>query len=406
MTGIIPYGHQDISDDDISAVINVLRGEYLTQGPAIDLFESELGSFLSAKHTVAVSNGTAGLHIAYLAAGIGPGDAVIVPGITFAATSNAVLYCGAVPIFADIDPKTACISPESIQRCIDLGKKAGFNVKAIAPVHYAGLPCDMASLVSIAQKHSLFIIEDACHALGAEYRLSINENFQRVGSADFTSMAVFSFHPVKHITTGEGGAVTTNNPDFAKRLRLLRSHGITKDTSDYQNRQRASTDGKQNPWYHEMQSLGLNYRMCDIQAALGQSQAQRAKSILALRRNIAKQYDEAFTNRPGLKPAPADNVNAKHGYHLYPIRVDFQKFGHSRTSFMTALRELGVGSQVHYIPVPWHPYYENHKNLWLSDTLRESEKFYGSELSIPMFSKMNVIEVQRVIDAIMRLTSK
>lgn len=406
MTGIIPYGHQDISDDDISAVINVLRGEYLTQGPAIDHFESELGSFLSAKHTVAVSNGTAGLHIAYLAAGIGPGDAVIVPGITFAATSNAALYCGAVPIFADIDPKTACISPDSVLRCIEIGKKAGLNVKAIAPVHYAGLPCDMTTLAMIAKKHGLFIIEDACHALGAEYRLSTNASFQKVGSADFTTMAVFSFHPVKHITTGEGGAVTTNDPELAKRLRLLRSHGITKDASDYQNKQRATTNGERNPWYHEMQWLGLNYRMCDIQAALGQSQARRAKSILERRRDIAKQYDQAFANRSGITPAPADRDNAKHGYHLYPIRVDFAKFGHTRTSFMSALRELGVGSQVHYIPVPWHPYYENHKNLWLSDNLEESAKFYDLELSIPMFSKMTTQEVERVVNAVTRLTSK
>jgi UDP-4-amino-4,6-dideoxy-N-acetyl-beta-L-altrosamine transaminase len=404
VSGFIPYGRQDISDEDISAVIGILKSDYLTQGPSVEHFEGALGKYLSAEHTVAVSNGTAGLHVAYLAAGIGKGDAVIVPAITFAATSNAALYCGATPIFADVDPTTGGICLKSVLRCMDLAKSAGLKLKAIAPVHYAGRPCDNTTLSEIAKTHKLMIIEDACHALGAEYRLREEDNFQKVGASNFASMSIFSFHPVKHITTGEGGAVTTQDPDLAHRLRLFRSHGITKSIPEFKNSHRAASNGLQNPWYTEMQELGFNYRLCDIQAALGTSQIKRLPSFISRRREIAAHYDKAFSGKSHISPAAGDTKNSKHSYHLYPLRLNFSAMGHSRASFMGALREKDVGTQVHYIPVPMHPYYENHTNLWLSDKIEGAIKFYDNELSIPMYSSMTNDDVTRVIDAIVGLT--
>lgn len=404
MTGFIPYGRQDINDADIAAVVATLKSDYLTQGPAVEKFEEALAEYLGAKHVIAVSNGTAGLHIAYLAAGVSKGDAVIVPAITFAATANAALYCGATPVFADIDLSTGSINPESVERAIKLAKAKGLTPKVLATVHYAGRPCDMQALVEIAKTHGLTIIEDACHAVGAEYRLDPKEKFQKVGSADWTSMAVFSFHPVKHITTGEGGAVTTNDPKIAKNLRLLRSHGITKNAKDYQNQNRAFESGESNPWYHEMQTLGLNYRTCDIQASLGESQLQRVTQMVSRRREIAATYDKAFANLPFITPAAADSESGRHSYHLYPIQVDFKGLKTTRAKFMSALREKGVGSQVHYLPVPWHPYYENNRDLWLSDDLKNAETFYGAEVSIPMYSAMSSNDDSRVIDAITALT--
>jgi perosamine synthetase len=401
---IIPYGRQEITDADIAAVVSTLKSDFLTQGPGVEAFEEALGGYIGAKHTVAVSNGTAGLHIAYLAAGVGLGDAVIVPAVTFAATANAALYCGATPVFADVDPSTGGISPESAERAIGLAKAKGLKPKVMAPVHFAGRPCDMISVVAIAKKYDLIVIEDACHALGAEYRLNSSEEFQRVGSADWTSMAVFSFHPVKHITTGEGGAVTTSDPKLAAKLKALRSHGITKNSTEYQNKSRATEQGLANPWYHEMQSLGLNYRLCDIQASLGQSQISRAIENIRRRREIAKNYDQAFQNLKYLKPAAGDSENARHSYHLYPVQIDYQGLGTTRAKFMNLLRERGVGSQVHYLPVFWHPYYENNGNLWLSDQCPNAEAFYARELSIPMYSSLRAeqqgVVIQMVSDLV------
>ena len=402
MRKFIPYGRQDISQSDIDAVVATLRSDFLTQGPAIEQFENALGEYLGAKHVIAVSNGTAGLHISYLAAGVGPGDAVIVPAITFAATSNAALYCGATPIFADVDLSTGEISPESVQQCVQIAKNAGLTPKAIAPVHYAGRPCGMKSLIEVAEKQGLRIIEDACHALGAEYRIT-SGSFQKVGSAPWTSMAVFSFHPVKHITTGEGGAVTTNNSNFAASLRKLRSHGITKDSQEFQNTHRATEQGVSNPWYMEMQQLGLNYRLCDIQAALGTSQTTRLREMIYRRREIALNYDKAFKNHQYITTAASDGENGRHSYHLYPLQIDFRALKTTRSQFMGNLRELGVGTQVHYIPVYWHPYYENNRKLWLADHCPNAESFYANELSIPMYSAITPEEQKGVIEGILKV---
>jgi len=402
VTRVIPYGRQEITDTDVSAVVATLKSDFLTQGPAVERFESALGEYLGAKYAVAVSNGTAGLHIAYLAAGVGKGDAVIVPAITFAATSNAALYCGATPVFADVNFETGGIDPESAERAIKLAQAKGLTPKVLAPVHFAGRPCDMAALTDIAKQYKLTIIEDACHALGAEYRVNDHDTFQKIGSADWTSMAVFSFHPVKHITTGEGGVVTTNDPKLAQSLKMLRSHGITKESAHYQNHDRAFENGSANPWYHEMQVLGLNYRMCDIQAALGESQTKRATGMISRRREIASTYDKAFSGLQRIKPAAGDSVNGRHSYHLYPIQVDFNALSTTRAKFMANLREMGVGTQVHYIPVQWHPFYENNTNLWLSDTISRAKEFYARELSIPMYSSMTAADQAQVVDAIQK----
>lgn len=403
MSEFIPYGRQDISAADIESVIQVLRSAFLTQGPAVEQFEASLGRFLNARNVVAVSNGTTGLHIAYLAAGVGPGDAVIVPAMTFAATSNAVLYCGATPVFADVDLETGLICPDSVRRCLEMAKKAGLKPKVLAPVHYAGRPCDMLPLLKIASEHNLIFVEDACHAFGAEYREVTDGPLRKVGAADFASMAVFSFHPVKHITTGEGGAVTTSDPRLAQKLRLLRTHGITKNHNDFKNESRAREKDDLNPWYHEMVELGFNYRMCDIQAALGTSQVTRGVELVRRRREIADRYTKSFAGLRGIRPAAGDGPGVKHSYHLYPLRVDFASIGLTRAQVMAKLKKSSVGSQVHYIPVPWHPYYENNRNLWLSDQLTNAAKFYQAELSIPMFAAMTDDEVARVIQAVQTL---
>ena len=396
MTSFLPYGVQTISDADIQAVVSVLKSAYLTQGPTVERFETSLKKYFHAEHAVAISNATCGLHIAYLAAGVGPGDAVIVPAITFAATSNAALYCGATPIFADIDPVTACMSPESIERCFELAAKARLKVKVIAPVHLAGKPSNLTRIVEIAKARDVIVIEDACHAVGGEYRLNPSDSFQMIGSGKHTAMAVFSFHPVKHLTTGEGGAVLTNDPRVAEKLRMLRSHGITKDASKLTNKTRAMNGSEVNPWYHEMQILGFNYRLCDIQAALGESQMTRIPEFVKRRRDIAAMYDSQLAGVKNLKTPVGDDALTRHGYHLYQVRIDYAAAGISRASMMNRLKEKNVGSQVHYVPVFWHPYYAEHPNLWLADLTPEAERFYATTLSIPMYPTLTNQDVEHV----------
>lgn len=408
MAAMIPYGRQNVTETDIDAVISTLKSSHLTQGPAVARFETSLAEFLQTPHVVAVANGTAGLHLAYMAADLGPGTGVIMPAMTFAATANAALYCGATPIFADIDPKTLCVDPNSIERAFALAKKAGIKVKAIAPVHFAGLPCAMREIAALAKAHDCFIIEDACHALGASYRLEENDSWHAVGSGALAHMSVMSFHPVKHITTGEGGAVGTTDPELAKRLRILRTHGITKSPDDFKNRGRAfdEASGKVNPWYMEMHDLGFNYRLCDIQAALGVSQLNKLPEGVMRRRQIATQYREAFARMSGIELPPEDTKVSKHSYHLFPLRIDFAAHKKSRADFIYSMREKAIEAQVHYIPVCWHPYYESNSKSWLSDDIDQAVVAYESEISIPMFSNMSDEMVDRVISAVSEWLTK
>ncbi len=323
----IPYGRQCIDKDDIQAVIDVLQSDYLTTGPAVVRFEANVCAFTGAKYGVAVSNGTAALHAAMHALGISKGDEVIVPPITFVATSNSVLYCGGTPVFADVNENTLLIDLAAVEAAITP------RTKAIIAVDYAGQPCDWDALRTIADKHGLALVADACHAIGAEYK------GRKVGTlADIT---VFSFHPVKHITTGEGGMVVTDNADYAEKMRHFRGHGITTTAAERK---------KMGGWYYEMQELGYNYRITDFQCALGSSQLKKLPQWIVKRNALAQSYDAAFVDT-NVRPLSKDK-DVLHAYHLYVVRVA------DRDKKFKALRDAGIGVNVHYMPVYLHPYYQ------------------------------------------------
>jgi UDP-4-amino-4,6-dideoxy-N-acetyl-beta-L-altrosamine transaminase len=400
---IIPYGKQNINFEDIEFVTQALKSDYVTQGPLVDKFEEELAKYLNVKHVVVVSNGTAALHIAGLALNLKKGDAVIMPAISFVATSNSVLYCGATPVFADIDIKTGNISLESAEKAYNIAKQNGLNVKAIYPVHFGGMPCNPNEICNFAKKYNLKIVEDACHAIGSKYRKSPTDEFQMAGS--FSDMAIWSFHPVKHITTGEGGAVSTNDTELATNLKLLRSHGITKNSNSFENRNLyfdETTNGV-NPWYYEMSALGFNYRLPDILCALGISQLKRLDIFVQKRREIANYYREFLKNIDFIELPPIDNEYSYSSYHLFPILIDFKKIKKSRKLVMEELRENGIGSQVHYMPIPWQNYYQSNPDNYLSTDISNSELFYSKELSIPMFFDLNEIDCQKISNVIRKL---
>lgn len=367
----IPYGHQTIEEEDIQAVVEVLRSDYLTTGPAIEAFEKTVAEYVGAKYAVAVSNGTAALHVACLAAGIGEGDEVITAPITFAASANCVLYCGGTPVFADIDPVTYNIDP------VDIERKITSKTKAIIPVHFAGQPCDMDSIYKIAKKYNLMVIEDGAHALGAVYK------GKRVGS--ISDMTTFSFHPVKPITTGEGGMVVTSDEKLYERLKLFRSHGITRD-------EKWMTQ-KEGDWYYEQLELGFNYRMTDIQAALGNSQMKKLDSFLKRRNEIAQRYNEAFRGRSELiVPEQLEGTNS--GWHLYVIQILNEK----RKEMFDSLRKAGIGVNVHYLPVYHHPYYRRHgyEDVYCPN----AEALYKNMMSLPIYPGMTEEMQEFVIEKI------
>lgn len=367
----IPYGRQSINEDDIKAVEEVLKSDFLTTGPKIAEFERKFADYVGAKYAVAVSNGTAALHIACMAAGIGKGDEVITTPITFAASANCALYCGATPVFADIDPVTYNISPESVESHVTE------RTKAIIPVHYTGQTCDMDAIHEIADKYNLIVIEDAAHAVGAEYK------GKKIGS--LSDMTEFSFHPVKHITCGEGGIVTTNREDLYEKLKLFRTHGITREEKFLH-----KVDGS---WYYEQIDLGYNYRITDIQAALGISQLGRIDKFLEKRKKIAAKYDEAFRDFNGIEiPKQAEYSNS--AYHLYVIKVDKS----IRKALFEYLRANNIGVNVHYIPVYTFPYYREHG--YEDVKCENAEKLYESIISIPIYYDLSDEEQDYVIDKI------
>jgi len=374
----IPYGRQWIDEDDISAVAKVLQSDWLTQGPDIEEFEREIAEYVGAKYAVAFSSGTSALHGAMFAAGIGPGDEIITSPITFVATSNSAIYLGARPRFVDIDLKTYCIDTAKIEEAITP------NTKVIAPVDLAGYPVNIETIMEIARRHNVVVVEDSAHALGAK------RNGKMVGTE--ADMSLFSFHPVKHITTGEGGAITTDNEEFYKKMKIFVTHGITKDPALLQR-----NDG---PWYYEMQELGFNYRLTDFQCALGLSQLKKIEGFLDRRNEIASMYDEAFKDVKGLViPPKPEQYSSRHAYHLYPIlltRTD-------RKEAYIKLREKGIFAQVHYIPVHLQPYYRNNYGF-KKGGYPNAEYYYEHELSIPMYPKMKNEEVNYVIQSIKSLT--
>jgi perosamine synthetase len=371
---MIPYGRQTIDEEDIKAVIEVLRSDWLTTGPKVAEFEAVLARYVGANYAVAVSSGTAALHCAMYALGIGPGHEVIVPTMTFAASANCVVYQGGIPVFVDVAPDTLTIDPEDVER------KITPRTKAIIAVDYAGQPGDYAALREIADRHHVALVADACHSLGATYR------GRSVGS--LADLNVFSFHPVKHITTGEGGMVTTDNETYAKRMRIFRNHGIT-----YDHRRREA----QGPWFYEMVDLGYNYRITDFQCALGMSQLQKLPLWLARRQEIARQYDAAFAEIKGITPLTA-KVDVRHAYHLYVVRINQDETGMGRGEFYQALRSQGIGVNVHYVPVHLHPFYQERFGTgWGRCPVAESA--YEQILSLPMYPAMTDEEIKIVVQA-------
>lgn len=369
----LPYGRQSIDAEDEAAILEVLRSAWLTTGPKVAEFEAAFATFCGAREAVAVSNGTAALHCAMYALGIGPGDEVIVPPMTFAATANAVLYQGARPVFADVASDTLLIDPVAVAAAITP------RTKAIVAVDYAGQPCDYDALRAIADAHGLALVADGCHAVGATYK------GKSVGTiADLTT---FSFHPVKHLTTGEGGMITTDNPEWAKCMRAFRNHGITTD-----HRQRE----EQGTWFYEMTDLGYNYRLSDLQCALGLSQLTKLPRWLQQRRTLAAAYDGLLKDVPGVNPL-AVQPDVSHAYHLYVVRLP------ERNRVFQALKAAQIGANVHYIPVHLHPYYRQHLCTF-PGMCPKAEQAFESILSLPLFPQMSVADVERVVQTIMTLT--
>jgi perosamine synthetase len=370
-SAFIPYARQSIDQIDIEAVVATLKSEWLTTGPAIDLFEERFASFVGSRHAVAVSSGTAALHTLMHGLGVQPGDEVIVPSMTFAATANAVVYQGGKPVFADVEDSTLLVDPESVRSLITS------RTKVIVAVDYAGQPCNYAALRSLASAHGLSLVSDGCHALGAEYR------GERVGSvADATA---FSFHPVKHITTGEGGMITTNDAELARKMKVFRNHGISTD-----HRQRSSSG----QWRYEMTTLGYNYRLSDIQCSLGLSQLRRLPEWLERRREIARQYDAAFES--GAAMPLSKMPESAHAYHLFVVKVS------ERDRAYSALRERGIGVNVHYIPVHMHPFYRQTFNTHPGQC-PVAERASLDVLSLPMYPAMSKDDIGRVVEAVQSL---
>ena len=370
----LSYGRQVIDAADRAAVDKALRSPWLTQGPAVAAFEEALARACGAKYAVACTNGTAALHLACLAADLGPGDEAVVPAITFAATANAALYCGAEPVIVDVKPDTITLDPAAFARAVTR------RTKAVLPVHFAGLPADMSEIAAIAKKRKLIVIEDAAHALGATYK------GKRIGACERSDMAILSFHPVKHIATGEGGAVLTNDAKLRDRLRLFRSHGITREPALLDNKNEGG-------WYYEMQTLGFNYRLTDLQCALGLSQLKKLGRFLARRRAIARLYEAAFKDdsRVKLQHRPKDR---EHAWHLFTIQVPAAR----RRALYDLLHARGILANVHYIPLHRLPYYA--RRGWAKKRFPAAEAYYAGALSLPMHAALTDAEVRRVISVV------
>jgi UDP-4-amino-4,6-dideoxy-N-acetyl-beta-L-altrosamine transaminase len=383
---ILPYGRQTITESDIQAVVETLRSDFLTQGPKIHEFEEKFAKYVGAKYASAVANGTAALHLAVLALGIKPGQKVITTPITFAASANCILYAGGIPDFVDIDPNTALIDLDLVESKLSSSRNGEYA--GIIPVDFAGCPVDLEKVRSIADKFNLWILEDACHAPGGYFTDSKSSQV-KCGSALYSDAAIFSFHPVKHIATGEGGMVTTNNSNLNQRIQLLRTHGITKNPKEFINP--LESDRVNYPgYYYEMQELGFNYRISDITASLGVSQLARAEQGLARRREIARMYDEAFANSSFVRPIHNASKTPGHAYHLYVVRV------HNRDKIHNMLRDKNIFTQVHYIPVHLQPYYQ--KLGWRGGVFPHAEKYYKEALSLPLYPAMSNQDVGRVVE--------
>lgn len=370
---MIPYATQWLDDDDLAAVVDALRSPYLTQGPLVGEFEQAVAKYCGVKYAVALNSGTSALHAACFAAGIKAGDEVITSPITFVASANCVLYCGGKPVFADVEAETVNLDPA------ELAKKVNSRTKAIIPVHFNGHPVDLAAVQKIARQHKLTVIEDAAHALGAEYQGS------KIGACQYSDLTALSFHAVKHITTGEGGMVTTNDEALYQKMLLFRSHGITRDAALLERRDNG-------PWYYEMQTLGYNYRITDFQCALGLSQLKKLDGFVSRRREIVLQYGQALAGLKGLT-LPVEKAGVRSSWHIYPVR-----FPGDRRAIFDRLRAKGLGVNVHYLPVYLQPYYQ--KLGYRAGACPQAERYYEQAITLPLYPKMTDDDVKTVIAAV------
>ncbi|HSI78262.1 MAG TPA: UDP-4-amino-4,6-dideoxy-N-acetyl-beta-L-altrosamine transaminase [Lunatimonas sp.] len=385
---VIPYGKQDITEEDIQAVVETLKSDYLTQGPKIKEFEMAFAAYVGADFAVAVANGTAALHLNTLALGVKPGDKVITTPITFAASANCIRYCGGEVVFADIDPETYLLDIDKVKELLESAPRGTYQ--GIIPVDFAGRAVDLEAFRKLANEYGLWIIEDSCHAPGG-YFLDAQGDKQHCGNGKFADLAIFSFHPVKHIAAGEGGMVTTNSKTLYEQLLKLRTHGITKEEGSYENSiEFAGGENAYPGWYMEMQELGYNYRLTDIQAALGISQLNRAADGLNRRREIAEKYFAAFEGKDFIKGQ--SGVVEGHAYHLYVIQVA------NRLGLYNHLRERKIFAQIHYIPTHLMPYYR--KFGWKEGDMPHAESYYKQCISLPMFPNLTSDEQEYVIDVI------
>lgn len=382
MSRPISYSHQSIEDDDVNAVTKALMSDYITQGPKVKEFEDALSSYCNTKYAAVFSSGTAALHAAYAVAGIEKGDEIITSPITFLSTANAALFRGARPVFTDIEPTTGNMNPNLIEDAITE------QTKAIVPVDFGGHPADLQEIADIARTHNLLLIEDACHALGADYKGG------KIGSCEYSDMVVLSFHPVKSITTGEGGAVLTDNAEYCDKLTMFRHHGVTKDKSRFKLESNDPGD-----WYYEMHSLGYNYRLTDIQCSLGISQLRKLDRFIKRRREIEAVYAEAFKDNGFFDP-PLEKDYAKSSWHLYPIRLKDQ-YKNKKKQIFKGLKKEKVGIQVHYIPVYWQPYYQ--ELGYKKGICPVAEDFYDREISIQLFPSMSSAETVSVANTVLKV---
>jgi perosamine synthetase len=372
---VLPYARQSLDEEDIAAVVGVLRGDWLTQGPTVSVFEKCVADACGAAEAVAFSSGTAALHAAVAVAGLGPGDEAITSPLSFVASANCMVYQGATPRFSDVTPGEATMDPAALEKAFTA------RTRVVIPVDFAGQPAALEEIQRVAHAHKAVVIEDACHALGADY------HGRPVGS--LSDMTVFSFHPVKHVTTGEGGMVMTQRREWADRLRRFRSHGIARPAVDPR------------PWFYEMVELGFNYRLTDLQCALGLSQMKKLGPFLERRRFISEQYDQAFASVPGVRPLK-ETPGTRSARHLYVVRLDYKLLRKDRVTIMSELRSLGVGSQVHYIPIHRHPFYEKRFG-YKAGNFPHAESFYEEALSLPLFPAMTAEDVHRVVRAVERV---
>jgi UDP-4-amino-4,6-dideoxy-N-acetyl-beta-L-altrosamine transaminase len=380
---MIPYGRQEITQADIDAVVGVLQSDFLTQGPQVPLFEKTVAEHVGARHALAVNSATSALHIACLALGLGPGDWLWTTPITFVASANCGLYCGAQVDFVDIDPRTYNLCPQALERKLVAAQAAGRLPKVVVAVHLCGQPCDMAAIHALGQRYGFKIIEDASHAIGGKYKGEF------IGNGRYSDITVFSFHPVKIITTAEGGMALTNDPELANKMALLRSHGITRDAAQM-------THAPDGPWYYQQVDLGFNYRMTELQAALGVSQMARLDEYVARRHELAARYDTLLADLPLTRPW--QHPDSYSGLHLYVIRLQLERISKTHRQVFDALREQGIGVNLHYIPVHTQPYYQ--QMGFKAGDFPEAESYYAEAISLPMFQTMSEAQQDQVIAAL------